>query len=253
MNTELGGVNSWIRANKLTLNVSKSNYIIFHRNSKKFVVADYITIDDHRITRVHSTRFLGVIVDDCLNWRLHVQHVLRKISKFNPIFRHIRSLVSQDVLKLLYNSLVYPHLTYCNSVWGACVRATLHPLMIVQKKIVRTICFSNFREHSAPLFKSLQFLTLTDINKYMIGIMVYKSLFGLNCVDDWFSVYVNVYNTRLAVRGVLDVPPVRTNHSRQSVCYRGPIIWNTIPESIQTLETCNSFKFKFKRHLLNMY
>ena len=75
---------------------------------------------------------------------------------------------------MLYNSLVYPHLTYCNSVWCSVPKTTIGKLFIAQKKIMRAITFSKSKDHSAPLMKSGNMLKTFGINKYIVSSLVYK-------------------------------------------------------------------------------
>ena len=70
---------------------------------------------------------------------------------------------------MLYNSLVYPHLTNCNSVWSSGPKTTIGKLFIAQKKIVRAITFNKSKDHSAPLMKSCNMLNIFDINRYMVS------------------------------------------------------------------------------------
>ena len=82
LNTELLHIASWLVANRLSLNASKTHYMIFHRSRIKTVDHDLI-VNGNVVKRVTSTNFLGIIVDDQLKWKQHIDYIKNKISKLH--------------------------------------------------------------------------------------------------------------------------------------------------------------------------
>ena len=84
MNEELAKVEIWFKANKLSLNLNKTNYILFTSKKKMSFVHEYafsISIDNQCINRVTSAKFLGVYIDDQLSWKQHVNYISQKLAK----------------------------------------------------------------------------------------------------------------------------------------------------------------------------
>ena len=82
-------------------------------------------------------------------------------------------------LKELYNTMVYLYLTYCNINWESTYRTRLRPIYIAQKKIVKLMTFSSFRETSQPLFKSvLKKINIDEINLYLTANFIYLHYYG---------------------------------------------------------------------------
>ena len=130
-------------ANKLTDNTNKTKYILFHGIHQPVTDSHFsLYLYNVSLEKVASTWFLGVVTGESLSWKLHISNVLVKISKFISIFYRVRKVLTGEALVMLYNSLVYPHLTYCNSVWCSGPKTTIAKLFIAQKKIVRAIIFS---------------------------------------------------------------------------------------------------------------
>ena len=105
MNNELGKISTWFKANKLSLNVSKTKFSLFHPNSKKrFVPADLplLKIDNTRIIRDHITKFLGVLIDENLTWQPHISHISTKISKSIGILYKASPFLNKSLLKQLH-------------------------------------------------------------------------------------------------------------------------------------------------------
>ena len=116
MNTELTHITDWFRANKLSLNVSKTNYMLF--SSKTPNHQNHISIDNNNISQVHTTKCLGITIDDKLTWNHHIDNITTKASHATGTIYRVRHHLPQRILKSLYNTLVLPHFSYCNIIMG---------------------------------------------------------------------------------------------------------------------------------------
>ena len=96
LNTELLKIESWLVANRLTLNVSKTHYMIFHRSRIKTVDYDVI-LNCNVVKHVTSTKFL-----DQLKWKQHIDYIKNKISKSIGIIYKARNYVNRHTLRNLY-------------------------------------------------------------------------------------------------------------------------------------------------------
>ena len=140
LNCELAKLTEWHNANKLSINVSKSHYMLFHRSRLKINKGN-ILLDTPILSQVTYTKFLGVILDDKLKWTHHISYIKNKISKGMGIILKARKVLKKKVLLQLYHSFVTPYLIYCLEIWGNASDIHLQPLITTQKKIVRIITF----------------------------------------------------------------------------------------------------------------
>ena len=85
-----------------------------------------------------ETCFLGIVIDRKLTWKQHVQHISNKISKTVALLRLLRHIFPKKNLKLIYMSLIYSYLNYCNIIWGGACNSVLQPIYILQKKSYKT-------------------------------------------------------------------------------------------------------------------
>ena len=111
-------------------------------------------MNDTKIDRVTKTLFWGVIIDECLTWKPHVQNLTRKISKCLGIIYKSSFCLNKISLCTLYYSLVYPYLYYCPCVWGLTYHSNLKHLVTFQKRAVRPISRSALDAHTDPIFNS---------------------------------------------------------------------------------------------------
>ena len=132
ISNEMDKLNVWFNVNKLSLNVAKTHFMVFGK--VKHSGSINIIINDSEIERVSVTKFLGVFIDEKLNWSEHIIKVQSKLSKCVSIIYKARELVSKDALVILYNSWFLPHLSYCCEVWANTYKTNLHKIVILQKK-----------------------------------------------------------------------------------------------------------------------
>ena len=175
VNHELDNLSVWFKANKLSLNIRKTNYIIFKNRHSNRVYDDVdIRIDGINISRVSHTKFLGVIFDESLTWSYHTSNVVNIVSKYCGILYRLKHVLPSNTLFSLYNTLVFPHLSYCNLIWADSNNTSLR--FLKQKRIMRLCSNSHWLEHTPPLFKTFRSLTIYDSHKFNMGLRPYPIL-----------------------------------------------------------------------------
>ena len=120
VNIELTTINTWFYVNLLSLNIKKTNHMLFC-NEKLCDVP--ISINEENITRVCQTKFLGVIIQSNLKWNAHITSIANKISKTIGVRNKARHSLDTYHLKMLYQSLIEPYLNNCCIVWANPVKA----------------------------------------------------------------------------------------------------------------------------------
>ena len=124
VNSELHKVYEWLTANKLTLNIKKSNFIIFHLHQKKIDYQVNLRIFDNDsqtflpLEQKSYVKYLGVLIDSNLSWKYHIGHITSKISKTVGFIARLRYYVPTSVLLRIYQSFIFPYLSYGIVVWG---------------------------------------------------------------------------------------------------------------------------------------
>ena len=117
VNHELNNLAVWFEAIKLTLNIDKTNYMIFKNRHSNNIYDDLnICIDGRKISRVSHTKFLSVLLDESLTWSNHTSNIVNILSTYCGILYRLREVLPSKALFSLYNTLVFPHLFYCNLI-----------------------------------------------------------------------------------------------------------------------------------------
>lgn len=134
-----------------------------------------VKIDGVKIENALEYTFLGVTLDSKLSWKPHLGYTQTKVSKSISVINKVKTFLEHDALRILYCSLVLPHLTYCVEVWGNNYKSSLHPLFILQKRAVRIIHKVSFLEHTNGLFLKFRLLKLLDLVKIHTVIILFKA------------------------------------------------------------------------------
>ncbi len=124
-NLLLGSLNNYMIANKLHINMTKCCYITFKPTSKKNETNNddlQLIIDDFNIKKVTHTKFLGITIDENLDWKQHLLDLKRKLYYALATLKRIRDCVPDQLHRDLYFTLFESHLSYGISVWGEFVK-----------------------------------------------------------------------------------------------------------------------------------
>ena len=98
-----------------------------------------ISVDGHRMEEVRQTKFLGVILDNKLNWHVHCDYICGKMSQGITIIIKTRKYLMKLTLLSLYNSLILPYVSYCIHVWGKAYDTHLKHILVLHNIAVRII------------------------------------------------------------------------------------------------------------------
>ena len=251
LNVELDNVTNWCQANRLSINIKKSKFMLFKPRQKKQNLDISITLTSHAIERVKDIVFLGVILDENLTWKPHIAHVSRKISKSIGVIYKSSFCLSPSSLRTLYFSLIYPYLVYCISVWGSTYSSNLNRIFILQKKCIRIISKSSYDAHTEPLFKALRILKFADIYKFQVGKMMFLFRKGLlpSAFCNMFPLRntFHSYNTRTCEH--FHVASYRTNIRSFAIRFQGPKLFNSFDSSLKNANSISSFKTQLRTFL----
>ena len=183
INEELSKICDWLGANKLSLNIVKTKYMLYHSINKR-VIYPKLKINNNNIDRITQFNFLGVILHERMSWKQHIEHIRLKIAKTIGIIYRLKSIYPSAILLTLYNTLVTPHLHYCLLCWGSILKEN-DLLHVMQKRVLRTITNSNYIAHTEPLFKELKLVKITDM--YVIAIWKFYHKLMNNQLPMFFS------------------------------------------------------------------
>ena len=204
------------------------------------------------VQRVEVTKFPGVLLDQHLSGKYHINHVTKKVSKTKGIISKARFFLSSKSLLSLSKTLVYPYLNYCNTAWCSTYPSNLNRILYLQKRIVRIICGTEFLAHTAPLFRTLKILDIFNINAFFVACFMYS--YHNNLLPHTFNTtfvtnrQVHTYNTRK----VNNYRPYfyRTNIKQFTILHLRSKLWNCLPHNLTELTSYSNFQTSLKKYLI---
>ena len=250
---ELDKLKLWFNLNKLSLNLSKTKYMIFGNQKNLLNENIEIKIDNIILERVFENKFLGVIIDQNFSWKQHINYIRSKLAKSIGVLGKIRHLLNLDSLYTLYCTLLTPYLTYCVEVWGNTYKSNLQPINIMQKKAIRIVNNVGYYEHTNALFlklKTLKFFDLVDLKTAQI---IYKARH--NMLPSNIQNRFRDRDGRYELRGELNFKEIGASTTRRSMCIsvRGVKLWNGLPEMIKNSKSVKQFSKSLQQATLAKY
>ena len=213
--------------------------MLFHHRQRNIdAIVLNLQINNIQIERVREFDFLGLLIDENLNWKSHINKICNKITRSLGVMNRIKRYLPSDILRMIYNAMVLPHLQYSILCWGR----NLTRIRKLQKKAVRIISKSKYNAHTEPLYKHLNLLKIDDIFLYFMLKFYYKHQNGT--LPAYFSSMFMVNpNPRYETRNAHRIPTTRSNSVTADNCIRNylPLLLRKFPENVVSKVMTHSF------------
>lgn len=249
---DLDSIHKWLKANKLSLNVTKTEYMYIATSFKLANLGRIfpITIGNQPIKRVKSTKCLGVYFDENMSWSKHIDHLSKKVCRSINGLKQARKFVPKQTLVSIYNALTQPYFDYCDTVWGNLSKGPSSCLQKLQNRAARIITFQGYDTRSADILEELNWENLSQRRDKHLCLMVYKALNNKvpGYLNDLFvkcSDYIS-YRSKLRdseINLALTRTP-KTECFKGSFSYRGVQMWNSLPHDFKIPQSLTTFKNK---------
>ena len=260
LNEDLDRIHGWLVRNKLALNARKCEFLLLGSRRKLNAVSPpSVKIKDNIINRVTHCKYLGVQIDQHLDWVKHVECMQKKLHKCLYLLKRIRPFINKQMAMTFYKTIIQSKIDYCSVIWGNVAKTHADKLQKIQNRALRIIMRVNWRFPSETLFQIIQteFHDTIDqlferCNKQMLCVM-YKIVNG-NLPPN----IVNLFSYRQYLYGLrkttlqLEIPKPTTNFKKRSLAYRGPKIWNSLPNNVKQCASLAAFKAAIDKSYPNL-
>ena len=262
-NSELEKASIWFRANKLTLNVKKTKFMLFsEKNTQINLQYLHLKIGDKNVEQVGSKcnekyfKFVGHVLDDKFTWVGHVEHICKKLASANYAINSTKNLLPTKVRKTLYYSLFDSHLNFGNLLWGCASKKLLNRVENLQKRCIRNVSLKKYKAHTEPIFKDLQILKLSD--KFAFSRSVFIHQFKNKKLPNSFSEqFTDITNTDELQTRHNDYNLLNKAASKmylESFPYKKMLSnWNSLPIDLKSEAEHDEFKNQLKEMYLSNY
>ena len=248
-------LDNWFKANKLTLNINKTNFMIFTTDSKrsKIIIPNTLQVGNLLINRISHTKYLGLIIDEKLSWKEHVSQLSTKLNSLFPIFYNVRSFINLNHAQTIYYAMVASRIKYGLIIYGSADMGVILPLQILQNKLVKVLLNRSYRFSTNTLHNDMKILKVDDLYKTEVLSFVYS--FINNKLPSVFNNYFktlrecHAVNTRHSQYMLWD-PMIKTKIGRGSIKQKGVQLWNGIDNNLKECSNIKLFRNAFKNIIL---
>ena len=250
-------ITNWFYDNKLTLNTSKTSFVIFRSPRCRIGnLPDSVTYNNITIAREKQVAYLGLILDEYLNWNTHIDDLCIKLKRLFPIFYNIRKYLNKDQILTIYFTMIYSRIKYGCTTYGLCTGKNLNRLQIIQNKLLKVLLKKSFRYSTNLLHKDLSLLQVGDIIVQEILAFVFNYFKGNLPI-----VFNNFFQHRFTIEDILSgvsrlriaVPKVHTELGKNTIKFIGSTLFNKYADQFDLDITIKSFKTKIKKLLVSQY
>ena len=249
INFQLAKLDDWLCCNRLSLNVSKSSYLIF--SNKEITSEDAITVRGVNVKREREVKFLGVLLDDSLSFDGHINMVCSKMSKSLGVIGRTSGFLPLSTRLKLYYSLLYPYLIYALPVWGSASITRISKIKSLQRRAFKVVF--NDLGYLPDLLIINRVLSFADLYQYIVLQYFFKYMINVN---NYFYSYVidfqvtHNYNSRFSLNNNLNLPTLRLSGSLNSFVFRSIKMWNSLPNTLKSCFNLHYFKVNLRAYLL---
>ena len=260
LNNELKLLFQWLCANRLSLNVAKTEFIVFRPPKRSLNQRIVLKLNGTKIFESPKIKYLGVILDSRLCWNHHINELTKKLNRAIGMIYKIRHNCTPKVLVSLYFTLFHSHLSYGLLVWGKSNDRYLSKIFLLQKKVIRAITFSDFKAHTATIFKNLNILQLKDLVNYKTISMMWDFEHNTlpNSLASLFTLREEIHNRNLRDKNKNKIYTAHRFNNRygfDSFTRHGAILLNKVKDLpfYDNGTSKTTFLSKFKCNILDTY
>jgi len=182
--------------------------------------------------------------------------VARSCNYHSQAIRHIRHLLSTELVVTLACSLILTRLDNCNSVMYGAPASSIQVLQRVQNNAARIVLQAPRRYHAQPLLRELHWLPIQHRIEYKVAVLTFKSRSSATA-PTYLSCHIKARVSKRTLRSsavpvsLLDKPFTRTDFARRAFRCSAPTVWNSLPETIISADSLSVFKSRLKTNFFH--
>ena len=258
LNLDLRNLCNWLKANKISLNASKTEMILFRHPNKEINYNLKIKIDGKNLQPSNYVKYLGIYLDPFLKWNYHVDIIAPKLSRACGMLMKIRHYVSESTLISIYYAIFSSILSYGSQIFGQIQNRHITRLQKLQDRSVRIINFGKYNDHRNLLYLKSKILKIND------SIQLSNFLFVHDCngnnipssLQNSFKLVSSVhnYNTRKALQHNMALPKIKTKvFGIMSIKYQSALIWNFLNTKLSDIKFYDKSRSFCKRYITDYF
>ena len=250
-------ISKWFKLNKLSLSLSKSNFILFHNTkSDPCNWLQSLQTENEVFPRVPVVKYIGMHVDEKLTWKKHIQEVYNSLTKYFSIFYNIRGFIDKRLSRTIYHTCIHSKIKYGIEVYGSANETSLNKLQVIQNKLMKLLTKKERQYSTNLLHRNIDILKVHDIHRQSVLQFVHKCKTNkiISNFHNYFTTRGEHHNLHLRNNEDLDQTLYTREHGRTTVQRTGSVYWNQLPDEIKVENKSPTvFKTSVFKHFISQY
>ena len=248
LENSLNTMQHWFSTNSLKMNPEKTDLILVGTRQAVKKAGDFhLSIAGSVTNPSPSIRLLGVTMDPCLSWDVHIGLIVRRCNALLISLYRFRHHFNKEILKLLIETHVFPHILYCISVWGGTTKIQLARIQKIINFSARIVTGVRRRERVGPALASLGWARVEQLVRERDLLKVYKTLhnqFSPLSIRSMFVPRSEVSRraTRATEAGDLELQRCKLSSTQRGFRYRAAAAWNQLSPAVTAQPTLSAFR-----------
>jgi hypothetical protein len=246
---DISEVIRYLNLNGLRINESKSHVMFMRSSSSSFAPPSIVNAAGFSFECVASQKYLGCVLDDKVNMKLHTEKVIKSITPTVGIISKLCYYLPQHILKQIYFSHFHSHITYLIAVYGHCGSGQIERLQVIQNRALKFIYRLDNRHPTIDIYTKIapNILPILGLLYFSTVVLVHKIV--LNQVE--VDIIAQRQNNSTRQRGRIVCHKFNTNYGKKSISYFGFMLYNRLPPKIADIKNIHKFKMAVRKLLRN--
>ena len=252
---KMSELNLWFTSNKMTNNVAKAAYSIFTNQPRIPTILNTVNFGRDTIERVKFSRYLGLQLDDKLEWKEHIELLKAKLRKTLQAFKIVKNYLTEEQKRQMYYAYFFSRLQYGIELFGHTSKGQMKELQVLQSKAIKVLYRKDFRTPTKQLHKDCNILLVKDIQTLNILKFVFKQRIGKapEAFNNYFTENNAIHGHNTRISNNLHPTKPKTSYGKKGIKYHGAILWNSTNMRLRQLDTLKCFARNMKKSLLEGY
>ena len=203
----------------------------------------------------HSIKVLGILLDDKLTFKDHIDYIYSKISRSLYTLKQMRNILDCHHLKLLFSAYLKSHLDYADIFYCLCNKRTLNPLTLLYTKAIRVLSGAAYLDHTKPLFLENKILRINENSEFNILKLMFRCDRGNlpHCLKSYWRKCMSVSGRESRNGDKFYQEKINFNYLANCPYFCYPKLYNNLPEEFRLLTEEKEFAKKVKEYLFDRY
>lgn len=252
-NETLKTLDGWLRANKLTLNTQKTHFVDFSKDKNKSHIPKILKYDSRQLEEKEYTKYLGMIIQNNLEWNIHIKNLINRLNRFIPLYYQLKSMMSMKRKLIIFNALTSSLIRYGIELYAQRDSKWIKQLQKTQNRLLKVLFNLPHLTRTNTLHKEKGILKITDHMRLRTLLISQKVVHKKNETNSSHKSFTRNEPSR-NLRSILNFQLSAEFYNKfNKISENAAILWNSLSNETKRIKKRNDFKEAITKQILDTY